>query len=89
MVHITNNGRTPVSGPLFLVLDNLAGAMLANAEGSTAVLAPLGSPYVSVQVGGDGILRPHESKSVQLQFQNPGNSAISYTTRTLSVTPAP
>ncbi len=89
VVHITNNGRTPVSGPLFLVLDNLAGAMLANAEGSTAVLAPLGSPYVSVQVGGDGILRPHESKSVQLQFQNPGNSAISYTTRTLSVTPAP
>lgn len=89
VVHITNNGSTPVSTPLFLVLDNLAGATLANADGTTAVLAPLGSPFVGVSPGDDGVLRPHESKTVKLQFQGPGNAPITYSARVLNVTPAP
>jgi len=88
-VHITNNGSTPVSAPLFLVLDNLSNGTLLNADGTTAVLAPLGSPYVSVPVGGDGVLRPHETKTVKFQFHDPSNAAISYNASVLNVTPAP
>jgi hypothetical protein len=68
---------------------------LLNAAGTTAVLAPLGSPYVSVDVGGDGdrehdeILRPHETRTVRLQFLDPSGAAITFDTRVLSVTPAP
>jgi hypothetical protein len=94
-VRITNNGNTPVSAPLFLVLDNLGtNATLANAGGTTAVLAPLGSPFVSVPIGDndgdfDDALRPHESRTVTLDFLDPGTGAITYNTRILNVTPAP
>ena len=90
VVHVKNNGSTAIPGPLWLVLDNLTpGATLVNADGTSSVLAPLDSPYVSVAVGGDGILRPHETKSVVLQFSDLGGGAIDYTPRVLSVTPAP
>ena len=47
-VRVQNTGATPVPAPLFLVLDNLSSnATLFNADGTTAVLAPLGNPYVS------------------------------------------
>jgi phosphatidylinositol-3-phosphatase len=90
-VHITNNGNTPVVGPIFLALDGLTtGVTLANSEGGTQVLAPLGSPYVSVRGGfGEGILQPHQSSTVELQFIDPAAAAISYTARVLNVTPAP
>lgn len=89
-VHIVNDGRTPVPAPLFLVLDNLsANATLFNASGATTVLAPLGSPYVTVPVGGDDVLRPHEVRTVKLEFLDPSTSPISYDARLLSVVPAP
>src|SRR5882672_11904147 len=54
VVHIANEGTSPIPGPLWLTLDNLsANVTLFNADGTTAVLAPLGSPYVGVPVGGD------------------------------------
>jgi hypothetical protein len=90
VVHIRNDGTSPISEPLWLVLDNLSSdATLSNAEGTTGVLAPLGSPYVSVPVGGDGILRPHEVKTVHLEFTDPSGDPISYATRVLGVTPTP
>lgn len=89
MVQIRNNGSTPVSAPLFLALDNLANATLANADGTTALLAPIGSPYVSVLLGENGVLRPHQSQTVKLQFLDPSNAPITYTARLLNVTPAP
>jgi len=97
LVHITNTGATPVPAPLFLVLDNLGtNATLLNSSGTTAVLAPLGSPFVKVSLGerDDGdeqrdVLRPHETKTVKLEFLNPSGDAITYGTRVLSVTPAP
>lgn len=58
-VHISNNGDAPAPAPLFLVLDNLGtNATLLNSDGMTAVLAPLGSPYVRVHNGGHHDLRP-------------------------------
>lgn len=89
LVKVTNNGSAPVSSPLFLVLDELVNGTLINADGTTALLAPLGSPYVSVSLGGDGILRPHESQTVKLQFLDPTKAAINYSARVLNVTPAP
>ncbi|HEV2456530.1 MAG TPA: hypothetical protein VGY98_19870, partial [Verrucomicrobiae bacterium] len=92
VVHITNNGDKPVIGPIFLALDNLtSGVTLANAEGNTQVLVPLGSPYVTVRAGGFGEdgLRPHQSTTVELQFVDPSAAAIGYTARVLNVTPAP
>jgi hypothetical protein len=89
-VQITNTGSTPVSGSVFLVLDNLSSnATLLNADGTTAVLAPLGSPYVKVLFFGDGILRPNQTQTVKLQFLDPSKAAISYNARVLDVTPAP
>jgi phosphatidylinositol-3-phosphatase len=90
LVQIKNNGGTPVTGPVYLALDSLnSDVSLANADGTTAVLAPLGSPYVSMPVGDDGVLKPYETKTVKLQFLNPNNESISYVTRPLNVTPAP
>ena len=92
IVHITNNGSSPIPGPLFLALDNLSsGATLINSDGDTAVLAPLGSPYVKVEVEGfsGNTLRPGQSATAFLEFLDPGDASISYNPRVLSVTPAP
>ena len=89
-VQITNTGNTPISGPLWLVLDNLGKEVtLFNADGTTTLLAPLFSPYVGVPVGYDGTLHPGETRTVKLEFLDPSNAPINYTTRLLSVTPAP
>ncbi len=90
VVRIANVGSSPVPASLWLALDNLsAGVSLLNADGVTAVLAPLGSPYISVPTGGDDFLRPHEVKTVTLEFADPGHAPISYNTRVLDVVPAP
>lgn len=89
-VHIHNVGTSPVTGPLWLALDDLSPAVtLLNAEGTSAALAPFGSPFVAVPLGGDGVLRPFETKSVTLQFAAPNRAAIQYSPRVLNVAPAP
>ncbi|HVR63695.1 MAG TPA: alkaline phosphatase family protein, partial [Polyangia bacterium] len=90
IVHIANEGNGAAPAPLFLVVQNLsANATLTNADGTTSALPPLGSPFVEIKVGGDGILRPHETKTVQLLFSDPSGSAISYDTLVAPVSPAP
>jgi phosphatidylinositol-3-phosphatase len=89
-VEIKNTGTSTVVGPLFLVLDNLSSnATLLNQSGTTAVLAPLGSPYVKINLGPDNVLHPHQAATVTLDFLDPGDGAIDYSTRALAVTPAP
>ncbi len=52
-VEISNTGKVAIPAPLFLVLDNLGtNVTLLNAQGVSSVLAPLGSPYVSVRIPG-------------------------------------
>lgn len=88
VVKLTNNGNAPVATPLYLVLDNLD-ATLVNADGTTSVLAPLGSPYVLVNTRGASVFGPNETRTVQLEFSNPTSDSLNYSTRVLSVTPAP
>ncbi len=99
LVNIKNTSSTPVAAPLFLALDNLStNATLLNSEGATAVLAPLGSPYVSVRIKqdqddsepiDDPILRPQQSVPVVLEFLASSVADINYDTRVLNVTPVP
>jgi hypothetical protein len=71
LVRVTNNGDGPAPTPVWLVLDNLsANATLLNADGTTAVLPPLGSPYISIDRG-NSTFGPHETRTVQLEFADP------------------
>jgi len=89
IVRIQNTGSVPVPGPLFLVLDDLSdNATLLNSAGTTSVFAPLGSPYVQVNLDGNS-LAPGDSAVVQLDFTDPSLQPINYTTRVLPVTPTP
>ena len=70
-----------IAAPIYLVLDTLgANAVLSNGSGSTNCAAPLGSPDVSIA----GALNAGASMNVVLQFTDPTNAAINYTTRVLS-----
>ena len=103
VVDIINTSFSPAPAPLFLALDNLStNATLANAAGTTAVLPPLGSPYVNVHIDFDDepgfagtgpdeedFLFPFLSSRVLLEFLDPSGTPITYTTRVLSVTPTP
>ena len=89
LVRVINNGDGPAPTPVRLVLDNLsANATLLNADGTTEVLAPLGSPYIDIDRA-NSTFGPHETRTVQLEFADPGGQSISYDTRVLSVVPTP
>jgi hypothetical protein len=80
-VTLKNNSSAPIAGPVSLVLDQLtANVALYNPSGTTSLILPAGSPYLNV----DAILSPGQSVSVQLQFTNPGNVAVTYQARVLA-----
>ena len=95
LAFIRNNGLSPLAAPVDLVLDNLdTNITLVNAAGATSVLAPLGSPYVSVRIDDhdrdfDDFLWPFQISTVLLEFSVPSGTPINYGTRVLSVVPAP
>jgi hypothetical protein len=86
-VTITNNNAATINGPFFLTVDALgANAMLSNPNGTTTVNAPLNSPYITIP---GSSLAPGASATVTLQFTNPTNAAINYTTRVINGVVAP
>ena len=91
IVRIKNEGTTDIPGPLYLVLDNLsANGSLVNGDGTTTVLAPVGSPYVQIgDAGDDNVIHPHQTKVVRLEFTDTTSAPITYSTRLLPVIPAP
>jgi uncharacterized repeat protein (TIGR01451 family) len=85
-VSVRNDGATPVSATVSIVLDNLTGfGWLSNKSGDTVCNAPLGRPYKDINVGSDNVLKPGETAVVTLQFTRiPGGPPISYTPRILA-----
>jgi len=71
---VTNTGGVAVSGKILLVeLMNLTpGVTLMDAAGTTG-----GNPYIAMP--GNGTLAPGESVSVNVQFKNPSNALIAFT----------
>ena len=87
-IKIKNTSASAIQGPVVLALDMLSStATLFNANGMTTCAAPLGSPLRSVNVGSDNVLSRKENASVTLEFTNPSNSGITYTTRVLAGSP--
>ena len=81
-IAVKNVGGDPVTGPVYVVLDNLsANTSLLNKTGVTANQPPAGSPYILVS-GTD--LAPGATASVTLQFANPASGTVTYATRTLT-----
>ena len=80
-VTLKNMSSTTIAGPVSLVLDQLtANVTLYNPSGNTTLILPAGSPYINADVN----LSPGQSVSVQLQFTNPGNAAVTYQARVLA-----
>ena len=79
-VMVTNSSGAAITPAISLVLDNLANATLVNATGTTAFGSPSISPYVTIN-GGIGA---GQTVSFSLQFSDPTNGAITYTTRVLN-----
>lgn len=85
-VTIRNTSATTMAGATTLVLDNLSSnAVLYNPAGQTLCAAPLGSMYVNVPVGPDGLFTPGETVTITLEFTNSNpNQSITYTSRLLN-----
>lgn len=84
-ITVRNVGGSPIAGPVSLVFDHVpAQATLAGATGVTSAASPLGSPFVDLAVGADGVLTPGESVVTTVEFGNPSNQAITYTSRVLA-----
>ena len=81
---LTNDSSSVITGPVYLVLDNLSSnATLAGAGGTTTNTSPTGSPYV-VAVANAATLQPGSSLPVVLQFSNPSRVAITYSERVIT-----
>jgi hypothetical protein len=83
-VILKNTSSEVITGPVSLVLDGLSGtATLFGATSATSCATPV-SPYINVNVGADTVLSPGESVTVVLEFTNPTNVGITYSTRILA-----
>ena len=82
-VTITNTGSAAIMGPISLVLDNLAGASVVGASGTTSEVGQAGSSYVNVALTGSS-LGVGQSVTFYLTFSDPSFAAISYIPRVLA-----
>jgi hypothetical protein len=84
-----HNDGAALAGPVYLVLDRLTRKVrLQKASGRTAQKAPLGDPYVSVDLG-DNVLGTGETRTVTLSFRNPLGRKVRYSLRVLAGTGVP
>jgi hypothetical protein len=86
-VTVTNTSASQIAGPITLVLDGLSANASFNAfsffvGGLTVCDLPGGSPFF--YWGGGFNLDPGATASFTLQFTNPTNQGITYTTRVLT-----
>jgi hypothetical protein len=84
-VTVRNVSSQTIQGPLSLVLGHLSRKVrLLQAGGTTAFMAPTGSPFTDFDLGADGVLRPGESATLVLDFSSPTAPGIRYTPRVLA-----
>jgi hypothetical protein len=77
-VYLSNTGSITVTGPIFLILENLpTGVSVANESRPTSCYAPIGSPYLVALPKGSS-LAPNTTIAVSLGFSDPSATAISY-----------
>jgi hypothetical protein len=78
-VKVVNTSNTTISGPIVLAVSHISSdAILANQSGYTACVAPIGSPYVVLNVGAGNSLAPGASVVVELHFSDPSNGTITH-----------
>lgn len=88
-VTIVNRLDALLTGPLFLVLDNLTpGVATVQGLPRTTCAAPLGSPYLMIELGNNP-LPAGKSVSVLVEFVNPQRKCIRYTLRLLTAPGTP
>jgi len=77
---ITNTSGNPVAGPLYLVVRNLTtGVTLVSKSGLTSTVTPTGTPYVVMQLPGDGLTLPGgASITLGLRFLNSSRLFINF-----------
>lgn len=80
---IRNKGRTPIVGPMYLVLDGLNSTLL-NPSGTTAG----GSAFILLPLK-NNVLSAGQSVRVPLFFGVIGRAKLSYSTRVLAGTGSP
>jgi len=81
-VTLTNLGSDPLTGPVYLVLDQLSpDVALYGLLGTTVHAKPSGSPYVRVPVSFGA---PGQPTTFEVQFLNPDQHAIQWTPRVLA-----
>lgn len=78
---LQNDSGAAITGPVYLVLDNLpAGVTAFNPTGTTTNTQPTGSPYFVINNGAD---LPTGGTTINVEFVNPNNASISFTERVL------
>ena len=69
MIEVRNTNSQAVTGPIYLVLDEMSlNTTLTNASGVTVNDIPAGTPYIIVSTSG---LAPGERASVKFEFSIP------------------
>jgi hypothetical protein len=82
VITVKNTSGSTVTGPVYLLVENLsANASLYNKTGNTTQALPLGTPYVLINGGN---MAAGASVQKVLEFTNPSNAAITYTSRIIA-----
>ena len=88
-VRIQNPGTVPIAGPISYVLDQLPNeTTVVGSSGFTACTVPTGSPFITLNVGADGVLSRRERVEFVLDLITTTATAVTYTPRILSGTGA-
>ncbi len=83
-ITLTNTSNNAITAPISLALDKLnAGVALYNKTGVTNLLTPVNSPYINATLSGSA-LGAGGTTTLTLDFTNPANVGIAYTTRVLA-----
>lgn len=88
-VRVQNPGTVPIVGPISYVLDQLPeGTTVVGSSGLTACTVPTGSPFVTLNVGADGVLSRRERVEFVLDVISTTGTTVTYNPRVLAGTGA-